>query len=138
MPQIQSETKNVKADDLHHFVASLFRAAGLPDKDADLVTGALVEANLRGIDTHGVARVPHYKHTSNIFSPGGEQSRAAPCVKESHEQLVFLKSPMSTRAKNVLWASGCRTYLKKDDLLLSRTGCQACRTYLWPPESSKK
>ena len=39
---------------------SLLTAAGLLPADAELVADSLVEANLRGIDSHGVARLPHY------------------------------------------------------------------------------
>ena len=35
-------------------------AAGLHGSDAQLVANMLVESNLRGIDSHGVARLPHY------------------------------------------------------------------------------
>ena len=50
----------VKADELLRFATRLFAAVGLPEKDAEQVAGALVRANLRGIDTHGVFRVPTY------------------------------------------------------------------------------
>lgn len=39
---------------------ALLRAAGLRRADARRVTDSLVTANLRGIDSHGVARLPHY------------------------------------------------------------------------------
>ena len=45
---------------LREFCAGLLAAAGLTPKDARLVADSLVEANLRGIDSHGVARLPHY------------------------------------------------------------------------------
>jgi ureidoglycolate dehydrogenase (NAD+) len=38
----------------------LLVAAGVGDRDAQLVAESLVAANLRGIDSHGVARLPHY------------------------------------------------------------------------------
>ena len=34
--------------------------AGLEQHDAQVVSGYLVETNLRGVDSHGVARLPHY------------------------------------------------------------------------------
>lgn len=45
---------------LHSFCARLLLAAGLTQPDALLVADSLVEANLRGTDSHGVARLPHY------------------------------------------------------------------------------
>jgi LDH2 family malate/lactate/ureidoglycolate dehydrogenase len=45
---------------LEVFVAALFAGTGVPDADARLVASLLVEADLRGVSTHGVARVPIY------------------------------------------------------------------------------
>ena len=50
----------VRADALRSFVAELFAAEGLPPDGALTVADCLVRANLRGIDTHGVFRVPTY------------------------------------------------------------------------------
>src|SRR5204863_6217313 len=38
----------------------LFVAAGVPADEAAIVTESLVEANLRGHDSHGVMRIPQY------------------------------------------------------------------------------
>ena len=54
------ETKLVQPGPLRDFCAALLRAVGLGDMDAALVARSLVEASLRGIDSHGVARLPHY------------------------------------------------------------------------------
>jgi len=50
----------VPAAQLQAFVATLFAQAGLRPADASVVAQALVWANLRGVDTHGVSRVAHY------------------------------------------------------------------------------
>lgn len=50
----------VPAAPLGDFVARAFVAAGLPDTDAQAVAGLMVEADLRGSDTHGVIRLPLY------------------------------------------------------------------------------
>jgi LDH2 family malate/lactate/ureidoglycolate dehydrogenase len=42
------------------FVRRAFEAAGLPAADAEQVAGLMVEADLRGSDTHGVIRLPIY------------------------------------------------------------------------------
>jgi LDH2 family malate/lactate/ureidoglycolate dehydrogenase len=42
------------------FIKRAFEAAGLPSADADAVAGLMVEADLRGSDTHGVIRLPLY------------------------------------------------------------------------------
>lgn len=45
---------------LQAFVEQLFDANGLVAEDARTAAAALVKANLRGVDSHGVARVPMY------------------------------------------------------------------------------
>lgn len=60
MGQIQTDSRRADASQLGKFVAQLLVSAGLVQRDAELVSDTLVESNLRGIDSHGVARVPHY------------------------------------------------------------------------------
>ncbi len=50
----------VDAAALRAFAAELFAARGVPAADAGLVADVLVWANLRGVDSHGVLRVPGY------------------------------------------------------------------------------
>ena len=50
----------VQPDDLQRFIRETFQAKGMGDADADVVAEALVWANLRGGDGHGVARLPRY------------------------------------------------------------------------------
>jgi L-2-hydroxycarboxylate dehydrogenase (NAD+) len=47
-------------EDLTAYARSMFLAAGLSDADASLIAGDLVRANLRGVDSHGVSRIPMY------------------------------------------------------------------------------
>jgi L-2-hydroxycarboxylate dehydrogenase (NAD+) len=48
------------ASSLVVFAAALFRRAGLSEGDAEIVANDLVKANLRGIDSHGISRIPMY------------------------------------------------------------------------------
>lgn len=50
----------VAFDTLHEFVQRLFEAIGCPTADAALAASVLVSADVRGIDSHGVARLPGY------------------------------------------------------------------------------
>jgi len=50
----------VPAPVLRDFAAALLEQAGLPAEDADAVAEALLWANLRGVDSHGVSRLPQY------------------------------------------------------------------------------
>jgi ureidoglycolate dehydrogenase (NAD+) len=46
--------------DLQHFARALFEAAGVAPPMADQWAKSLVWANLRGVDSHGVLRIPGY------------------------------------------------------------------------------
>lgn len=48
------------AERLRVIVATIFRAAGSTEREADLIASHLVESNLRGHDSHGVGAVPAY------------------------------------------------------------------------------
>ena len=50
----------IPADTLEGFTAQVFEAIGLSQADAATEAHVLVWANLRGIDSHGVLRVPQY------------------------------------------------------------------------------
>lgn len=50
----------VHPDELRRYGSAILSAAGLPESDANVVAASLVDANLRGIDSHGVARIPIY------------------------------------------------------------------------------
>ena len=55
----QDDTR-VPASRLAAFISRAFVAAGLPAADAETLAGLMVEADLRGSDTHGVIRLPLY------------------------------------------------------------------------------
>jgi LDH2 family malate/lactate/ureidoglycolate dehydrogenase len=53
-------TVRMPAATVRDFVASAFRALGVPETDADLVADVLTSADLRGIRSHGVARMSFF------------------------------------------------------------------------------
>ena len=55
-----ADDSRVAAPQLAAFVARAFSAAGLPAEDAQILAGLMVDADLRGSDTHGVIRLPLY------------------------------------------------------------------------------
>lgn len=59
-------------DQLRRFGETVLEAAGVPPAEAQLVTRALVDANLAGHDSHGVMRLPSYVGwiESGDFVPG--------------------------------------------------------------------
>jgi L-2-hydroxycarboxylate dehydrogenase (NAD+) len=50
----------IAAEALGHFAGDVLAKHGLPHDDAACVAQGLVEANLRGVDSHGVSRIPMY------------------------------------------------------------------------------
>jgi LDH2 family malate/lactate/ureidoglycolate dehydrogenase len=50
----------VQAEPLTNFCVQVFQKLGIPEEDARITTNVLVAANLRGIDSHGVARLRRY------------------------------------------------------------------------------
>ena len=53
-------TQRFTAEALTEYARAMFLSAGLREADAALVAGDLVKANLRGVDSHGVSRIPMY------------------------------------------------------------------------------
>src|SRR2546427_4364440 len=47
-------------DNLKRFTKAIFSATGSEGDEAELVAGSLVGANLAGVDSHGVIRIPQY------------------------------------------------------------------------------
>ena len=52
--------RTVQADALRAFCVRVFERLEVPTADAEITTDVLLAANLRGIDSHGVARLRRY------------------------------------------------------------------------------
>ena len=65
--------QRIDAGTLLRQVSAIFAACGMPDDDAALLADSLVQADLRGIHSHGVLRVPDYvaKLTGEGVNPRG-------------------------------------------------------------------
>ena len=50
----------VQAEPLKAFCVRVFEKMGVPEEDARITADVLVTADLRGIDSHGVARLRRY------------------------------------------------------------------------------
>jgi uncharacterized oxidoreductase len=50
----------LRAADLQSYANALLRAGGATPEEADVVARSLVDANMRGYDSHGVMRLPYY------------------------------------------------------------------------------
>jgi LDH2 family malate/lactate/ureidoglycolate dehydrogenase len=58
-PVVEGE-RRIQADPLRASVAAIFAACEMSDADAYLLADSLVQADLRGVHSHGVLRVPEY------------------------------------------------------------------------------
>ncbi len=55
----------VAQDSLKQFTTEVFVRVGMPPEDAEVQADVLVWANLRGVDSHGVLRIPWYVHLAD-------------------------------------------------------------------------
>ena len=63
----------IPAGELDRLLRRAFQRAGLDDADAATVSEVLVDANLRGIDSHGVERAPIYLRRVHAGLAGGRE-----------------------------------------------------------------
>lgn len=66
--------------ELFSFTVRVFRKIGCPEKDADTAATALLSADLRGIDSHGIARLVGYVRLWE-----GKRANATPAIRIIHE-----------------------------------------------------
>jgi LDH2 family malate/lactate/ureidoglycolate dehydrogenase/quinol monooxygenase YgiN len=60
VPETEVHERNVAAGELLELAVDIFSRAGVPTDEARTVANALVEADLRGMQSHGVLRIPIY------------------------------------------------------------------------------
>jgi LDH2 family malate/lactate/ureidoglycolate dehydrogenase len=77
----------VGADELKGLVVGIFAARGASAADASAVADALVWANLRGVDSHGVSRVPRYLE---LFDKGESVADAVPTVERPRAAIAIV------------------------------------------------
>src|SRR6476620_4149810 len=58
--QLQSNTEMFSYNQLFNFTENIFLSMGCPEEDARLATESLLAADLRGVDSHGIARLIGY------------------------------------------------------------------------------
>jgi LDH2 family malate/lactate/ureidoglycolate dehydrogenase len=108
----------VGADELRTMVAGVFQARGVRKPDAAAVADTLVWANLRGVDSHGVSRVPRYL---DLFDKGEsvpdavvtvERPRAAIAIVDAHAapgpiamNRAVAEAALGARECGIGWAS---------------------------------
>lgn len=73
-------TTHFTYDQLFQFTRSIFIAIGCPETDAATATRSLLSADLRGIDSHGIARLSGYVRLWQ-----GQRINAVPRIQIEHE-----------------------------------------------------
>jgi LDH2 family malate/lactate/ureidoglycolate dehydrogenase len=77
------------SEELRRFATNIFSRAGLPQSDAAVVADVLVWANLRGVDTHGVMRIPRYV---DLIESGDLNPRPAIRVQKETPASVLIEA----------------------------------------------
>src|SRR4030042_1258041 len=56
----RTEIQKIPFDTLNNFCRQAYLKAGVPDEEAEIVADLLTRSDLRGVETHGVTRLPIY------------------------------------------------------------------------------
>ena len=90
------------ANVLMRFASDVFAGAGLREPDADVIAADLVKANLRGLDSHGVSRMPMYvsRLKAAVVNPRPDiqvtQKAAAVSLVDGDDGMGFLAAHRAT------------------------------------------
>ena len=83
---VHANSQPCAAEALTAWGAACLRAVGVADADAHSVAASLVQTNLWGIDSHGIARLPHYlnriQHGSIKARPNLVVTSTGPCTAQ--------------------------------------------------------
>jgi len=90
-------------DTLRRFAAAVFARAGMSAAHAETVADALVWANLRGIDSHGVTRIPRYLEMIDV---GDLDPRPALVVRVETPASVLIEADRAAGPVAMTFAMG--------------------------------
>jgi ureidoglycolate dehydrogenase (NAD+) len=82
-------TPSVSAEALKRFATEIFVRTGMSEAHAGLVAEVLVWANLRGVDTHGVTRIPRYV---DLIEAGDMNPKPAITVRTETSASVLIEA----------------------------------------------
>ncbi len=75
---------NVFAEELKALASGIFQRRGMHERDSAILADSLVHANLRGLDSHGAMRIPHYVRRLELGSivarPVATMTRTGPAT----------------------------------------------------------
>lgn len=99
------------SDGLRHFTKEVFVRAGLSDAHADIVAEVLVWANLRGVDSHGVTRIPRYVE---LIQVGDLNPKPAMTVRTETAASVLIDADRAAGPVAMTWAMESAVRKAKD------------------------
>ena len=80
----------IRHTDAEAFVISLLEASGVSKNNAGIVAQGLVEADLRGVESHGINRIPSYlaRVRNGVLDPRAEPTitQVTPVVAQVSQQ----------------------------------------------------
>ncbi|KAK3682069.1 Malate/L-lactate dehydrogenase [Podospora appendiculata] len=78
MAEAARDPIHIRPEDAHEFVVALLEASGVSKKNAEIVARGLVQADLRGVESHGVNRIPSYlaRVRNGVLDPRAEPTLA--------------------------------------------------------------
>lgn len=94
----------VDAAEASRYVVSVLKANGVPEKNAIIVAKCLLAADLRGVDTHGMNRIPSYMERvrQKVLDPTAEPElkQVTPVVAhvDAHNGFGFVAAKMGMEA----------------------------------------
>ncbi len=86
----------IKSSEAHNFVQAILIGNGVPKENANVIAQCLVAADLRGVDTHGINRIPSYmaRIRSGVLDPKAQPTvqKMTPVVAQvdGHNAFGFL------------------------------------------------
>jgi LDH2 family malate/lactate/ureidoglycolate dehydrogenase len=83
------EKVRIPAPALHAMVCGMFEKLGTPKADAATVADVLVWANLRGVDSHGISRIPRYVE---LFESGEAKASANMKVAYPRSSVITIEA----------------------------------------------
>ena len=114
MPAADDNARRVPAAAIRSFMTDAFRACGLPEADAKVVAGAMLDADLSGSDAHGIFRLAGYvkQLKSGNFNPRAnikviERSPATALVDGDNGMGHLVMTYAANLAVEIARESGC-------------------------------
>lgn len=98
--QLDPNLTHVKSPDTHKFVKAVLEGNGVPQDNTEIIANCLVQADLRGVDTHGINRIPSYmaRVREGVLDPKASPTihKVTPVVAQvdGHNAFGFLAAHM--------------------------------------------